>query len=105
MGIPTNGRQCYKVLSADKPENFDLPPQTTRFYSIPPRYTNVDIRLTVESHRMALDIWVLMSSAELTVEVRSVSNSQLFLENQFLHTSKVCSFTFSLAAWYFGSGY
>ncbi|XP_065199121.1 multiple epidermal growth factor-like domains protein 8 isoform X1 [Sycon ciliatum] len=68
IGTPVNGQQCYLLISSDDAFTEDIPYGGMRFFSIPPRYTNVDIRLTVVSHVGEVDVWLGTSDSDLSVE-------------------------------------
>lgn len=99
MGSPIDNKQCYRKISVmqefvigsqtadteDKQVN-PLPHGRAIFYAIYPRFTNVDIRMTIDMFAGAVDVYVASENDEFTVifnetadrhqvNVQSLSNS------------------------------
>lgn len=80
MGNPTDNKQCYRKISVmqefvigsqtadteDKEVN-PLPHGRAIFYAIYPRFTNVDIRMTIDMFAGAVDVYVASENDEFTV--------------------------------------
>ena len=100
MGNPIDNQQCYRKISVmqefvigsqtadteDKQVN-PLPYGQAIFYAIYPRFTNVDIRMTIDMFAGAVDVYVANENDQFTVtfnetiaqhqvKVKSLSSSQ-----------------------------
>ncbi|KAJ7326013.1 Multiple epidermal growth factor-like domains protein 8 [Desmophyllum pertusum] len=80
MGNPVNSQQCYRKISVmqefvigsetagtGEKEKKPLPYGRAIFYAIYPRFTNVDIRLTIDVFAGAVDVYVTSENDEFTV--------------------------------------
>ena len=80
MGNPVNSQQCYRKISVmqefvigsetagtGEKEKKPLPYGRAIFYAIYPRFTNVDIRLTIDVFTGAVDVYVTSENDEFTV--------------------------------------
>ncbi|XP_051901341.1 LOW QUALITY PROTEIN: multiple epidermal growth factor-like domains protein 8 [Pristis pectinata] len=85
LGNPTGGRQCYRQITVEQEYCFDptsqsncyhepniknLPAGRTVFFAVQPKFTNVDIRVTVDVTFGAVDVHVadLHSAFAVTVD-------------------------------------
>ena len=80
MGNPVDNQQCYRKISVmqefvigsqtadteDKQVN-PLPHGRAIFYAIYPRFTNVDIRMTIDLFAGAVDVYVANENDQFTV--------------------------------------
>lgn len=80
MGNPVDNQQCYRKISVmqefligsqtaeteDKQVDL-LPHGRAIFYAIYPRFTNVDIRMTIDMFAGAVDVFVANENDEFTV--------------------------------------
>ena len=80
MGTPRDNRQCYRKISVmqefvigSEPADTEkkgvqpLPYGRAIFYAIYPKYTNVDIRMTIDMFAGAVDVYVANENDEFTV--------------------------------------
>ncbi|XP_078380393.1 multiple epidermal growth factor-like domains protein 8 isoform X1 [Oculina patagonica] len=80
MGNPINNQQCYRKISVmqefvigsepadtEKKQDKPLPYGRAIFYAIYPRYTNVDIRMTIDMFAGAVDVYAANENDEFTV--------------------------------------
>lgn len=80
MGKPADNRQCYRKISvvqefvigshtADTEDKqvSPLPHGRAIFYAIYPRFTNVDIRMTIDLFAGAVDVYVANENDQFTV--------------------------------------
>ncbi|XP_062321572.1 multiple epidermal growth factor-like domains protein 8 [Osmerus eperlanus] len=83
-GTPVNGRQCYRQLNVDSDACFDptsqtscfhdptirnLPRGRTVYFSAQPKFTNVDIRVTIDVTFGEVEVYVSNSHDTFIVEV------------------------------------
>ncbi|KAG7276205.1 hypothetical protein CRUP_004796, partial [Coryphaenoides rupestris] len=83
-GTPVNGRQCYRQFNVDSECCFDptsqtncfhdpalrnLPRGRTVFFSAQPKFTNVDIRVTIDVTFGEVEVYVSNSHETFTVDV------------------------------------
>ncbi|KAE8593599.1 hypothetical protein XENTR_v10019212 [Xenopus tropicalis] len=83
-GNPVNGRQCYRLMTVEQEYCFDptsqsncfhepniqnLPFGRTVFFGVQPKFTNVDIRVTVDVTFGCVDVFVSTSYETFSVEV------------------------------------
>ena len=84
MGSPTDSRQCYRKISVmqeffigatyeEKPEL--LPPQRAIFFAVYPKFTNVDIRMTVDIFQGEVDVYVTSSKRAFIVKTSNVTGA------------------------------
>lgn len=84
MGSPVNSQQCYRKINVM--QEFVIGQQTgddrniqalsygkSIFYGIYPRFTNVDIRLTVDVFTGEVDVYVTNENDVFTVEYNQTS--------------------------------
>ncbi|XP_069798535.1 multiple epidermal growth factor-like domains protein 8 [Narcine bancroftii] len=84
LGNPTEGRQCYRQITVEleycfdptsqsncyhEPQRRNLGPGRTVFFAVQPKFTNVDIRVTVDVTFGAVDVHLSNSHSALSVEV------------------------------------
>ncbi|XP_063293259.1 multiple epidermal growth factor-like domains protein 8 [Pelobates fuscus] len=87
-GNPVNGRQCYRLMTVEQEYCFDptsqsncfhepniqnLPFGRTVFFGVQPKFTNVDIRVTVDVTFGSVDVYVSTSSDSFAVDVDSLT--------------------------------
>ncbi|XP_078507442.1 multiple epidermal growth factor-like domains protein 8 isoform X2 [Lissotriton helveticus] len=87
-GNPVNGQQCYRLISVEQEYCFDptsqsncfhepniknLPSGRTVFFGVQPKFTNVDIRITIDVTFGGVDIYVSTSFETFTVDVDRAS--------------------------------
>ncbi|XP_061416595.1 multiple epidermal growth factor-like domains protein 8 [Lethenteron reissneri] len=91
LGNATDGRQCYRKVTVEQDQCFDpssqsncyndqvqnLPAGRTVFFAVQPKFTNVDIRLTVDVTFGAVDIYVSNSFSTFSVEVNSTTGRHI----------------------------
>ncbi|KAM4703377.1 multiple epidermal growth factor-like domains protein 8 [Rhinophrynus dorsalis] len=83
-GNPLNGRQCYRLMGVEQEYCFDptsqsncfhepniqnLPYGRTVFFGVQPKFTNVDIRVTVDVTFGCVDVFVSTSYETFSVDV------------------------------------
>ena len=84
MGSPVNSQQCYRKINVmqefvighqtgDDRNIQELPYGESIFYGIYPRFTNVDIRLTVDVFTGEVDVYVTNENDVFTVEYNQTS--------------------------------
>lgn len=86
MGNPINNQQCYRKISVmqefvigsepadtEKKQDKPLPYGRAIFYAIYPRYTNVDIRMTIDMFAGAVDVYAANENDEFTVMYNETS--------------------------------
>ena len=86
MGSPVNNQQCYRKINmmqefkighktgdTDEANVKPLPYGQAIFYAIYPRFTNVNIRLTVDVFSGEVDVFVTNENDEFTVEYNQTS--------------------------------
>uniref|UniRef100_S4RXC7 EGF-like domain-containing protein n=1 Tax=Petromyzon marinus TaxID=7757 RepID=S4RXC7_PETMA len=87
LGNATDGRQCYRKVTVEQDQCFDpssqsncyndqvqnLPAGRTVFFAVQPKFTNVDIRLTVDVTFGTVDIYVSNSFSTFSVEVNGTT--------------------------------
>lgn len=84
MGSPVNSQQCYRKINVmqeffigqqtgDDRNIQALPYGQSIFYGIYPRFTNVDIRLTVDVFTGEVDVYVTNENDVFTVEYNQTS--------------------------------
>lgn len=86
MGNPVNDQQCYRKISVMKEfvigkktsetseETVEpLPYGQAIFYAIYPRFTNVDIRMTIDVFEGSVDVFVADENDEFTVTLNETS--------------------------------
>uniref|UniRef100_A0A8C5QH50 Multiple EGF like domains 8 n=1 Tax=Leptobrachium leishanense TaxID=445787 RepID=A0A8C5QH50_9ANUR len=87
-GTPVNGRQCYRLMTVEQEYCFDptsqsncfhepniqnLPFGRTVYFGVQPKFTNVDIRVTVDVTFGSVDVYVSTSSDSFAVDVDPVT--------------------------------
>ncbi|XP_070550058.1 multiple epidermal growth factor-like domains protein 8 [Ptychodera flava] len=85
-GVPTSGHQCYRIMQFELQYCFDpitqnnclrkhqpLLQSRSVFFSIHPKYTNVDIRLTVDITEGAVDLYLSYSDSTWVIDVNNVT--------------------------------
>ncbi|KAM8927354.1 multiple epidermal growth factor-like domains protein 8 [Pelodytes ibericus] len=87
-GNPVNGRQCYRLMTVEQEYCFDptsqnncfhepniqnLPFGRSVFFGVQPKFTNVDIRVTVDVTFGNVDVYVSTSSDSFAVDVDSLT--------------------------------
>ena len=86
MGLPEENRQCYKKVTVmqefivgatyeDKPEL--LPPERAIFFAVYPKFTNVDIRMTIDVFQGEMDVYVSSSNRAIAVYVNKTTGSHI----------------------------
>ena len=84
MGSPVNSQQCYRKINVmqefvigqqtgDDRNTQALPYGKSIFYGIYPRFTNVDIRLTVDVFTGEVDVYVTSENDVFTVKYNQTS--------------------------------
>ncbi|ESO94412.1 hypothetical protein LOTGIDRAFT_145046, partial [Lottia gigantea] len=86
IGTPTEGHQCYRQLTIDREYCFDPETQKncnqyphplhqgrTVFFEVPPKYLNVDIRVTIDVTMGGVDVY-FANSEEIFVTDVNVTN-------------------------------
>lgn len=83
-GNPVNGRQCYRLMTVEQEYCFDptsqnncfhepniqnLPYGRSVFFGVQPKFTNVDIRVTVDVTFGCVDVFVSTSPDSFAIEV------------------------------------
>ncbi|XP_078060165.1 multiple epidermal growth factor-like domains protein 8, partial [Mustelus asterias] len=84
LGNPTNGRQCYRQITVEQEYCFDptsqnncyhepniknLPLGRTVLFAVQPKFTNVDIRITIDVTFGGVDVYISNSHSSFTVSV------------------------------------
>ncbi|XP_048476526.1 multiple epidermal growth factor-like domains protein 8 [Rhincodon typus] len=84
LGNPTNGRQCYRQITVEQEYCFDptsqsncyhepniknLPLGRSVLFAVQPKFTNVDIRITIDVTFGGVDVYVSNSHSAFTVSV------------------------------------
>eukprot|EP00794_Sanderia_malayensis_P010650 gene10650-11779_t len=91
VGNPEDGRQCFRrversdviVIGTEKHvvgrDSIVKPiaADKTYFFAVPPKYTNVDIRLTVDVFEGALDLFVTTESTSYTVDMNYTTGKEV----------------------------
>ncbi|XP_072048547.1 multiple epidermal growth factor-like domains protein 8 [Amphiura filiformis] len=86
-GTPTEGRQCYRQMHVEQDNCFEpitqnncpldagatLPQGRSSFFYVQPKYTNLDIRLTVDVTVGALDVFLTYDESVFRVFVNQTS--------------------------------
>nr|XP_033770020.1 multiple epidermal growth factor-like domains protein 8 isoform X2 [Geotrypetes seraphini] len=87
-GNPVNGQQCYRLISVEQEYCFDptsqnncfhepniqnLPMGRTVFFGVQPKFTNVDIRITVDVTFGAVDTFISTSYETFSIDVDKVT--------------------------------
>ncbi|XP_022097491.1 multiple epidermal growth factor-like domains protein 8 [Acanthaster planci] len=99
IGEPTDGRQCYRQMHVDQDTCFDPETQTNcpldsvplpfgraSFFVVQPKFTNLDIRLTVDVTAGALDVYITHSFDYLRVATnRTTGEHSVSLEGANLY--------------------
>ena len=92
-GSPTSGHQCFKRMAREKtnvigremlilgsePLIEPIPPNRTFFFAVPPQFTNLDIRLTIDIYKGAVDVYVATTDKVFVVETNFTSNDHSLL--------------------------
>ncbi|XP_072325193.1 multiple epidermal growth factor-like domains protein 8 isoform X2 [Scyliorhinus torazame] len=88
LGNPTNGRQCYRQITVEQEYCFDptsqnncyhepniknLPLGRTVLFAVQPKFTNVDIRITIDVTFGGVDVYISNSHSSFTVSVDSAT--------------------------------
>ncbi|XP_043935354.1 multiple epidermal growth factor-like domains protein 8 [Protopterus annectens] len=83
-GNPVNGHQCYRLISVEQeycfdptsqsncfhePNIKDLPMGRTVFFGVQPKFTNVDIRITIDVTFGGVDVYISTSYDTFVVDV------------------------------------
>ncbi|GCC41846.1 hypothetical protein chiPu_0025610, partial [Chiloscyllium punctatum] len=84
LGNPTNGRQCYRQITVEQEYCFDptsqsncyhepniknLPLGRSVLFAVQPKFTNVDIRITIDVTFGGVDVYISNSHSAFTVSV------------------------------------
>ncbi|XP_078593005.1 multiple epidermal growth factor-like domains protein 8 [Branchiostoma floridae x Branchiostoma japonicum] len=95
LGTPVDGAQCYRQMSVD--QNFCLDPETQTdcdfhpgplhqyrsvFFAVQPKYTNVDIRLTIDVTQGMLDVYMSYDEQTFVVDVNKTTGAHIVVINQ-----------------------
>uniref|UniRef100_UPI00398F5FCF multiple epidermal growth factor-like domains protein 8 n=1 Tax=Pristiophorus japonicus TaxID=55135 RepID=UPI00398F5FCF len=88
LGNPTNGRQCYRQITVEQEYCFDptsqsncyhepniknLPLGRTVLFAVQPKFTNVDIRITIDVTFGGVDVYISNSHSSFTVAIGPAS--------------------------------
>ncbi|XP_059823923.1 multiple epidermal growth factor-like domains protein 8 [Hypanus sabinus] len=92
LGNPTQGRQCYRQITVEQEYCFDptsqsncyhephvrnLPAGRTVFFAVQPKFTNVDIRITVDVTFGAVDVHLSNSHSSFAVAIDPLTGQHL----------------------------
>eukprot|EP00795_Rhopilema_esculentum_P016542 gene16542-7966_t len=92
-GNPVGGRQCFQIMKNEQSLTIGderlrvgsdsviegILPNRTMFFAVPPRFTNVDIRLTVDVLEGALDLYIATVDSVFVVDVNHTSGEHTLL--------------------------
>lgn len=73
VGVPQNGRQCYKKLSHNIRYVEHLPAKQTSYYFVQPMYSDLDIQVFINIIKGNLDVFVSNSSQTYKITVDSAT--------------------------------
>ncbi|XP_033641193.1 multiple epidermal growth factor-like domains protein 8 [Asterias rubens] len=90
IGTPTDGHQCYRQMHVDQDTCFDPETQTNcpldssplyngraSFFVVQPKFTNLDIRLTIDITSGALDVYITYSSEFFKIMTNQTSGRHM----------------------------
>lgn len=75
----TNAIGTEEILLGSEPSIKAIPPNKTFFFAVPPQFTNLDIRLTIDIYQGAVDVYMGTTDKIFIVETNFTSNAHSLL--------------------------